>query len=97
MKIPQTRYEKQIPYAKWEMVDVEFLAADTNLVIPHTLTPRDPYAVRFEVVDRTVGGVVYRGSKAPSTDYIVLRSTDAGKVRLRLFLEAHQEEEASRL
>lgn len=89
--------EKRLPHARWQLVEVNFTTADTDKVIPHTLRPKDVNFVKWEVMDRNAPGSIYRGSKAPSTDYIVLRSSIAGSFHLRLYIPAHYEPTASKL
>lgn len=81
--------EKRLPHARWETFDIVFASADTDMVIPHTLNPTQAGDVMFEVMDASVGGVVYRGTKVPQLDFIVLRATVIGTYRVRLFLESH--------
>ncbi len=81
--------EKRLPYARWQTLDVIFASADTDMVIPHTLNPIQAGDVRFEVMDASVGGIVYRGTKVPQLDYVILRATAIGTYRVRLFLESH--------
>lgn len=78
-----------IPFARWQIVEVTFAAVTTDTVVPHTLDPRQPGDVRFEVLDLSVAGIVYRGVKAAATDYIVLRTNVLGTYRIRLFIEAN--------
>lgn len=79
---------KQIPIAKWQLVDVVFGTANSDVVVGHKLAPFQPNDVKFYVTDNPTGGVVYRGSKAAQKDYIVLRSTVTGTYHILLFLEA---------
>lgn len=79
----------QSPVAKWEVHTVDFPLANTDFTLRHSLEPIRAHHVKFQVVDAKVGGVVYRGDKAPQSNYIVLRATVAGKYRIRLLLEAN--------
>ena len=82
-----------VPQAHWQTVDAVFATANTDTLISHTLAnvqvSFDPAKVRFEVIDRSAGGVVFRGTKASQANYIVLQATVAGTYRLRLFLETN--------
>lgn len=90
----------RIPFGRWQIVDVEFAAADTDFVIPHDLEPSSPYDVHYTVLRQTTTGVVYevnRGetadAKAWESDYIVLRSDVANwKGRLLLTVLKRQKE-----
>lgn len=93
--------EKRLPFAQTEYVDVEFGAADTDVIIRYErLTPEDVEDIRW--IDITPNSVyvnptdsparVYRsskpGRKAFGANYIVLRSTVANyTTRLMLFVE----------
>lgn len=85
--------EKRMPHARWELVVVEFTTAHFDKVIPHALHPVDPNMVKFEVMDRNAPGSLYRGVKAPQSDYIVLRSTVVGQFHIRLYIPAHFDED----
>lgn len=82
-----------VPQAHWQTVDAVFTAANTDTIISHTLAnvqvAFDPKKVRYEVIDSSAGGVVFRGVKAPQSNYIVLQATVIGTYRLRLFLETN--------
>lgn len=86
----QSVLEKRLPFARWQIIDLVVTQADFDMVIPHALRPQKATDIRFEVIDNAVGGVVYRGSKLPGLDFIVLRATVVGDYRVRLFIEAHQ-------
>lgn len=96
----QTAYfDRRVPYSRFQYVDAVFSkAADTDLDIPHNLTPADPEAVRWEVVSITsltaftIPPVIYKdlsASRKPwKSTHIFLRCSEQGPtVRLRLFLE----------
>lgn len=82
-----------VPQAHWQTIDATFPVANTDTLFSHTLAnvqvSFDPSKVRFEVIDASAGGVVFRGTKASQTNYIVLQATVAGTYRLRLFLETN--------
>jgi len=80
--------EKRLPFSKYQYVTVVFPVANTDVVVGHTLAPRAPTDVKFIVTDQSVGGVVYRGGKAPLDTYTVLKATVAGTYRIFLFIEA---------
>ena len=80
-------FEQRLPTAKYETVDVKFMAANTDVIVAHTLLPKLPVDVKFIVIDNPTGGVVFRGTRAPQTTYTVLQSTVAGTYRVRLFIE----------
>lgn len=80
--------EKRVPYAGYQTVDVVFAVANTDVVVSHTMRPKAPTDVKFQVIDQTVGGVVFRGTKTPQMNYTVLQATMAGTYRIRLFIEA---------
>lgn len=82
--------QKQMPTALYQMVEVKFTSANSDVVVPHTLDPHLPHEVRYIVVDtNSAGGVIYRGVKAPGNNFIVLRASATGAYRIRLFLESH--------
>ena len=98
--IEGARVNRQLPHAAFQYVDVTFTAANTDVVIPHTLYVDLPTDIRWTDVTPSAvytGGsdtfpVVY-ASGAPdrvpwSKRHIVLRSTVAGyTTRLMLFTE----------
>lgn len=84
------REVKQLPESLWEVHDVVFSVANTDVTVTHNLNPSQAWEVRFIVVDATAGGVVFRGTRAPDTTFITLQATVAGRYRLRLFTEAGQ-------
>lgn len=77
---------------KFCFVNAEFLAADQDLVIPHTLRPQDPHSVRYTVIETSAPTVVYQDFGASRTpwqrSHILLRATLPATVRLMLFIEA---------
>lgn len=93
--------ERRLPFSRAEFVNVEFGAADTDVVVPYTaLQPDDVEDVRW--IDITPNSVyvsptdsvarVYRssqpGRKAFGAGYIVLRCNVANyATRLMLFVE----------
>lgn len=85
--------ENRLPFALTQYVEVTFPStANTDLVIPHTLNPADPEAVRFLVVSQEAAGHVYRDASASrrawGTAYVILRSDIASLgARLLLFTE----------
>lgn len=79
--------EKRLPIGSYRLVTLSVTQPNTDIVIPHDLASD---AVRFQVVDATSGGVVYRGIKASTSTYIVLRATLPGTYRVQLFLEARE-------
>jgi len=94
-------FEQYHPHGRFEFVDVEFIAANTDVTIPYTkFRPLDPNDIRWLDVSLTavnVGGVdtlpVLYKSALPSRKlwargYIVLRCSVAGySTRLYLFTE----------
>lgn len=88
---------KELPFLRYEYVDVAFTAANADLVVPYTrLRPDSPSDVRWIDVNQggTGSGVahVYRnigsGSNQPAPGQIILRSSVAPySTRLLLFLE----------
>lgn len=84
------------PFSQWEEVDVTFPAvANTDLVIPHTLTPPTPDHVNYVPIRKDRALDVYHDTSATrrpwQSTYIVLRSTVASaRVRLLLFVEHKQ-------
>lgn len=83
--------EKGITHTRWQTVNVTFESAYVDKVIPHSLNPHHPYDVKWEVIDANVPGVIYRGTKAPGSDYIVLRTSAEGQYQLRLYIPAQLE------
>ena len=81
--------EKRLPFAQFQFVDGVFAATALDTVIPHALSPRDADEVEFIVVDAPVAANIYRGSKAPGLNFIVLRSSATGTFRLLLIIESN--------
>jgi hypothetical protein len=75
------------PIGLWVTLDVQFNApyADTVIPLPFGLEP-----VRFKVVDTSVPGTVFRGTKPSTIDYIVLQATVAGLYHIQFFVEVTQ-------
>lgn len=87
--MPQhTTIDKRLPIARWQTKDITFAFVDVDRVVPHALNPKNANDVMFQVIDTKVWGSVYRGSKAPQKDYIVLRTSVIGTYRIQLFIEA---------
>lgn len=59
---------------------------DTDVVVVHRLNPRQPYDVKWEVVEQSTPGVLYKGSKPAQVDYVVLRASVPGTYRVRLYI-----------
>lgn len=83
----------QIPFGKFQYVDVIFLAANTDQAISHSLNPVDPNSVRFIDVSHEDLSVIYRSSSVSrqpwTSQNIYLRCNNAlVSTRLLLFLEA---------
>lgn len=85
--------EKRSPMARSEFVDVTFsLGANTDTDVPTTLTPTDPEAIRYVVVNADRACSIYHDQtatrKAWQPGYIILKSSVADAVvRLLLFTE----------
>ena len=80
-----------LPIGQYEYVDAEFVAADTDTVIPYSiLRPEDVNEIRW--INVTQGaGLVYRAADPNRVTwgdgYVILRNTQIESVRLLLFLE----------
>ncbi len=85
----QTPY-KQLPVARWQVVQVNFETAHKDTTIKHSLNPRQPETVHWQVVEQNAPGVIYRGDKDSQNDYIVLRASVVGTYRIQLFIEANE-------
>lgn len=75
---------QRTPVGKWEVRDVVFPAPYADTVVTHKLASS---LVRFKVVDQNVPGIVFRGTKLPTNDYLVLQATVAGTYHIQLELE----------
>lgn len=78
---------QRTPIAQWQTVDVQFLAANVDTVVPHFLLSAN---VRFIVVDANVPGRVFRGTKAATADYLVLQADTPGTYHIQLHVEITQ-------
>lgn len=91
-----TNADKTQPFSQWTFVDVIFPeTSNTDMVVPHTLTPLSPEQVGYMVVRSAQAGSIYHDTsgtrKAWQNGYIVLRSSVANaRVRLLLFVEHGQ-------
>lgn len=80
------------PLAQWEVVDVTFpTGANTDCVIPHTLSPHNPEAINYIPIRKAQAADVYHDVSGTRTawqsTYIILRSTVASaRVTLLLFV-----------
>ena len=89
----EEQVEKRSHMARSEYVDVTFsLGADTDTDVPTSLTPTDPEAIRYVVVEADRACRVYQDQtatrKAWQPGYIILKSDTADAVvRLLLFTE----------
>lgn len=78
------------PIARFQYVDVTFLAPDQDLAISHTLAPLDPTSVCYIPVRLSAGAVVYQDQSASATPWtsslIRLRASAACAATLLLFI-----------
>lgn len=81
-KVINITLHERVPFGRWEIIDVEFPTANTDVIIRHGLEPENPYDVHYVVLKQTTSGVVYEDitpSRSPWTsDYIILRATTNG-------------------
>jgi hypothetical protein len=87
------RHATRVPFSAFEFVDVKFGAADTDVLIEHSLPTDRPEDVRWETVAIDKAGVVYRDGAAARRSwkdgYLLLRCSAANATaRLRLSVEA---------
>lgn len=81
-----------VPFAQWEEVDVTFPAvANTDIEVPHSLTPNTPEGVYYFPVRNAQASVVYHDTsvtrKVWQTNQIYLRANVANaKVTLLLYV-----------
>lgn len=91
-KHTEERVARSVPFSSFQYVDVEFGAADEDVVIEHQLNASTPDEIRWEVVSIDAAGVVYRSPAATrrswTSSYILLRCSAANaNTRLRLSVE----------
>lgn len=75
---------KFLPFEGWEVVEIAFPARDTDVKVPHTLNPDDPYDVAYITLGVTGGpAIIYDqpdlidsvAAVEWTKNYIVLRSS----------------------
>lgn len=79
---------KEVPFLRYEYVDVHFASADADVAVPYTrLRPDSPRDVRW--IDVTPGEArVYQTTRLAQVGQIFVRATSAPhSTRLLLFLE----------
>ncbi len=86
----EERLDKQSPWADYEFVDVTFsLGANVDHDVPTRLTPEDPEAIRYQVVEADRACDIYHnqavGRATWQPGYVLLRSNTADAV-VRLLL-----------
>jgi hypothetical protein len=87
------RVARGLPFSSFQILDVEFGTADTDVYVEHSLKTDRPDEVRFEVLSIDKGGVVYRDGSASrrawQAGYLFLRCSAAdAKARIRLSTES---------
>lgn len=85
--------DKAQPFSQWEVVEVTFPSTpDTDVIVPHTLSPPNPDAVSYVPLRASAAGDVYHDitvtRKAWQNTYVVLRCSAASvKARILLVVE----------
>jgi hypothetical protein len=59
MNVNQVQFDKRVPFAQWEVVQVTFTAPDTDLDIRHSLRPTTPDGIRYIPLRQTAAGSIY--------------------------------------
>lgn len=89
----EERFQTASPSNRYTYVDVHFLTAGVDVVVPHTLRPAAPDAVAYEVAQISAPAVIYQDTtanrRAWTQNEIVLRSNVSNVVaRLLLTVQA---------